>query len=319
METNWRNYTSDESDRRILEILDAPSGLYEELDYIPNRDRLTYANGFYVWCTAVFVDIRDSSALPRLHRTPVLGKIYRAYISECVALLNTYRHCKEVFITGDCVSGIFDTPYRQNINEAFDACYSLNSLIKHLNWRLEQKGYTPIKCGIGIAQGRALMLKSGLSGSGVNDLVWMGDVVNHASNLCHQGNKNGKLPIQVSTSTYDGLSQHNRNLLYPVQDNPILAALGGYVDHYQGDIVNRGMNDWLFDRQRTFDLGNLSSILAGTRDTIPPFLLSDVLSGLHGTAKPDFSTLLSGPSSFTSPSPQYYGLNRLFETNKPGR
>lgn len=256
MESNWRSYMFDDSDNRLQEILDAPAGVYEEVDSIPDRARLTYTNGFYVSCTAVFIDIRGSSSLTKAHTTPVLGKIYRAYISECVALLNAFRHCKEIFIAGDCVSGIFDTPLRADIDEALFAAGSLNSLIAHLNWRLEKKGYTPINCGIGISYGRALMLKSGYNGSGINDVVWMGDVVNDASNLCHQGNKNGKLPVQVASVVHQNLNDHNRSLLKPVQQNFLLPAT-----HYHGDIYNIAMREWLEKKKTATSANALSAFL----------------------------------------------------------
>lgn len=259
MESNWRNYTSDDSDDRLQQILDAPAGAYEELNSIPDRARLTYANGFYVYCTAVFIDIRGSSNLTEMHTTPVLGKIYRAYISECVALLNSFRNCKEIFIAGDSVSGIFDTPLKADIDDAFGAAASLNSLIAHLNWRLEKKGYTPINCGIGISYGRALMLKSGHNGSGVNDVVWMGNVVNHASNLCHQGNKNGRFPVQVATIVHQNLNDHNKSLLTPVQQNFLLP-----IENYQGDICNTGMRDWLETKKAATSTNSLSSLLLGS-------------------------------------------------------
>jgi class 3 adenylate cyclase len=240
MQSNWRNYTSDDSNDRLSEILDAPAGNFEEVDSIPDRRRLTYSNGFYVNCTAVFIDIRGSSALPESHTKPVLGKIYRAYISECVALLNTYRSCAEIFIAGDCVSAIFNTPNKTNIDEAFFAAASLNSLIIHLNWRLERKDYVPIRCGIGISYGRALMLKSGFSGSGINDVIWMGDVVNEASNLCHQGNKGVRPSIQVSTRVRDAVNQGNRNLLSPVFDSSMFS-----IENYEGAFINPGMQKWL--------------------------------------------------------------------------
>ncbi|CAE6754619.1 adenylate/guanylate cyclase domain-containing protein [Paraburkholderia haematera] len=260
MESNWRNYTSDDSDDRLQEILDAPAGSYEELDYIPDRARLTYRNGFYVNCTAVFIDIRGSSKLPALHTTPVLGKIYRAYISECVALLNTFRQCKEIFIAGDCVSGIFDTPLNEDVGAALLAAGSLNSLIAHLNYRLEKKGYAAISCGIGVSYGRALMLKSGYNGSGVNDVVWMGNVVNDASNLCHQGNKGGRSPVQVATTVYQKQEKRVKNFLMPVGGNLLYPA---GITHYEGDICNIGMREWLNNKKAAIPLNGLLSLMSG--------------------------------------------------------
>lgn len=283
MESNWRNYTSDDSDERLREILDAPAGAYEELDYIPDRARLTYANGFYVNCAAVFIDIRGSSALTATHNTPVLGKIYRAYISECVALLNKFQQCKEIFISGDCVSGIFDAPKREHIFEAVLAAASLNSLIHHLNWRLEKKGYTPIKCGIGVSYGRALMLKSGYSGSGINDIVWMGDVVNDASNLCHQGNKGGRLPVQVSTVVYQNLEEPSKSLFSSVYET--LTFYPVRLTHYEGDVIHIGMQNWLEAKKTVTTSNSLASLMLSAGSGVPTTPQNDLASLLYPSAK----------------------------------
>ena len=264
METKQRDYFSDDADSRLLEILNAPAGEFEELDNIPERSRLTYTNGFYVYCTAVFIDIRDSSKLTTAHTTPVLGKIYRSYISECIAVLNAFDECKEIFIAGDCVSGIFNTPYRADINRALFAAASLHSTIEHLNWRLEQKGYTGIRCGIGISYGRALMIKSGFKGSGINDIVWMGDVVNEASNLCHQGNKNGRLPIQIATVVHENLTDHHKSIVTPVYQGFPKGLEILQPSQYEGDLYNPSLRQWLQAKKPT-DPASILSVLAQGR------------------------------------------------------
>ncbi|WP_071768899.1 adenylate/guanylate cyclase domain-containing protein [Burkholderia ubonensis] len=283
MQTNKREYIFDDSDSRLQEILDAPAGAYEEVNSIPDRSRLTYTNGFYVNCTAIFIDIRDSSKLPELHNTPVLGKIYRAYISECIAVLNCFEECKEIFISGDCVSGIFNTPCKANINTAFFAAGALNSLIQHLNWRLEQKGYAAIRCGIGISYGRALMLKSGFTGSGLNDVVWMGNVVNEASNLCHQGNKNGHLPVQVANVVHQNLKDDYQKLVQPVYVN-----IFGGTSQYEGDIFVVKMRDWLQAKQPVSRFNMLAA-------------------------------LMQGQDTFSQAASPYYGLNQLLQLPPPPR
>ncbi|WP_051482095.1 adenylate/guanylate cyclase domain-containing protein [Paraburkholderia nodosa] len=239
MESNWRKYSSNDSDTRIRGILDLPAGNYQEVEAIPARNRLTFDNGFYVKCAAVFIDIRGSSSLPDKHTRPVLGKIYRTYISECSAVLNSYPCCKEIYVAGDCVSGIFDTSAGSGVQQAFNAACALNALAQHLNYRFEQKGYVPIRCGVGVAYGRALMIKSGFNGAGINEVVWMGDVVNEASNLCHQGNRDSSYPIQVSSEVYQKLGSSDRSLLQCV------FAADCSVDHYQGNLVNIEMDQWL--------------------------------------------------------------------------
>src|SRR3989338_1567846 len=150
MESKNFTYNVEGSDIRIKEILDS-SEIFEEVNTIPARNSLTYSNCFYVNCTAVFIDIRGSSKLTETPNRPVNGKLYRSYISECVAIMNADTNCREVFISGDCVSGIFDSTYKAQIVSAFETAGKLSTLIELINWRLSNKGYKPIVCGIGIA------------------------------------------------------------------------------------------------------------------------------------------------------------------------
>lgn len=247
MKTTGAAYSTEDSDARIREILDAGDQAFEELDYIPSSDRLTYSNGFYVYCTALFIDVRGSSKLPESHNRPVLAKIYRAYLSECVAVLNQDVNCREVFINGDCVSGIFETPSKADIDSAFFRAAQLNTLMKLLNWRLELKGYAQIKCGIGIDYGRALMLKAGFKGHAINEIIWMGDVVNQASNLCHQGNKGFRKAIQVSPAIWQNITRNDYlKLLDPIYANGLLLS---DPTGYEGDLVGVEMNAWIEEQQ----------------------------------------------------------------------
>jgi len=259
MKTTGAAYSIEDSDERIREILDASDQAFEELDYIPSSDKLTYKNGFYVNCTALFIDIRGSSKLPETHKRPVLAKIYRAYLSECVAILNQDANCREVFINGDCVSGIFETPYQANIESAFYRTIQLNTLLRLLNWRLEQKGYAQIKCGIGMDYGRALMLKAGYKNHAINEIIWMGDVVNRASNLCHQGNKGDRKAIQVSPAIQKNITRADYlQLLGPVYENIFDFTT---PTAYEGDIVSVEMNAWIEEQQakkKSQDQGLLS-------------------------------------------------------------
>ncbi|WP_217992654.1 adenylate/guanylate cyclase domain-containing protein [Bacillus cereus] len=183
MKSNHKNYEFTKSLERMDTILD-PGSPFEDKDTIPKREDLTYINGYYVNCSSLFIDLRGSSQLPKIHQKRVLAKIYRAYISEMVAIINGSTLCKEINIVGDCVSAIFETPYKYNMDEVFSLACDMNALIDILNYKLEKKGYKPIKAGIGLAYGRVLMIKAGYNGSGINDIVWMGDAVNQASKMC---------------------------------------------------------------------------------------------------------------------------------------
>ena len=239
MESNYKNYNFEDSLCRLDEILNASDNSYEEKNEIPRRGRLSYTNGFYVDCTAVFVDICGSSELPQTHRRPVLAKIYRSFISEVIAIFNGYSICKEINIQGDCVSAIFDTTSQADFREVLVSCAQVNSLTNIINFKLQKKGYKTFKVGIGVDYGRALMIKAGYKGSQINDVIWMGDVVNHASKLCSLGNRDLKNPIVISKTVYDKLvvtakDQWNRWFI-PAHD----------CECYHGDINQVGMDNWL--------------------------------------------------------------------------
>lgn len=238
METKPSPYDHVLSDQRILQILNSAEA-FEELDDIPSRDRLTYSNGFYVNCTAVFIDIRESSKLVEAHTRPVLGKLYRAYLSECVAVMNGEERCREVVINGDCVSGIFSTPLKSNVDRAFETAARLNSLSLLLNWRLEQKCYSTFRVGVGMSYGRALMLKAGYNGSGINDVIWMGDVVNEASKLCHAGSRGERAPMQIAEVVRNNLNDKYRAFLTALWDNQ------GHLANYECHAVDAAMDQYV--------------------------------------------------------------------------
>ncbi|MDD4164031.1 MAG: hypothetical protein PHD66_02260 [Eubacteriales bacterium] len=117
--TNRIDYDVDKSAARIDDILNSVSTNYSDKDSIPSRSSLTYTNGFYVNATALFIDIVGSSDMTDGSKRPTLAKIYRSFISECTAVMNSWDQCKEVNINGDCVWGVFETPYKSDIDNVF--------------------------------------------------------------------------------------------------------------------------------------------------------------------------------------------------------
>ena len=244
MDARPRAYRVEDSDARIMDILDSGAS-FEDAQEIPGSAALTYQNGFYVECTAIFIDIRGSSQLGEKYaQRRTLGKLYRAYVSECVAILNGNQRCSQVFIQGDCVSAVFDTPDRKAVCDVFTLVASLNSVVNLLNYRLARRGHATIQVGIGIDTGRALMLKAGFSGSGINDVIWMGDVLNRASHLCHAANKDGRKVIQLSTAVLAMLDQPAMT----VDGKPFVEQYLGVVlspDGWECDVINPGMETHL--------------------------------------------------------------------------
>jgi class 3 adenylate cyclase len=235
MDSNYKPYDYEASFDRIDQVLEASSDNYQEVDSLPDRDRLTFTNGFYAYCSALFIDIRDSSSLPIIYKRPRLAKLYRAFISEMVAIFNSDPFVREVNIVGDCVWAVYNTPKQTDIDDIFRLAYTANSLVKTLNYKLTRAGFEkPIRCGIGMSYGRALMIKAGFNGSGINDVVYMGDVVNQAAKLAAEGSKGWQKAIQMDDVFYQNLNDHNKSLMRRV----------GYSSRYEGDVIHTAMDAW---------------------------------------------------------------------------
>lgn len=184
----------------------------------------------------MFIDICDSSELTKFQKRPVLAKIYRSFVSEMVALLNSPASCREVSINGDCVWSVYDTPSQNDINAIFDLSAMACSLVDILNYKLSKKNYKTYDVGIGLDYGRALMIQAGYSGSKINDVLWMGDVVNSACHLCSSANQTSlDKRVFLTKNIYVNLSDNNQKL----------CTWNGVQGVYQAGIINIPMNNWL--------------------------------------------------------------------------
>jgi len=236
MEASFREYDYTKSIDRIDEVLKGADASYEERKSIPSKDSLTFDNGFYVYCSALFVDIRGSKQLAKDHTRPVQAKIYKAFISELVAVFKGHTKVNEIYIEGDCVWGIFDTPDKSHIDEVFMIAYTSASLVDILNIKLKKKNYSELTVGIGVSYGESLLIKSGYKGSGINEVVWLGKLVGEAAKLCSYGNKiPTQKEIMASELFYKNLKDDNKNLL----------AYHSSLDCYHGDVVRKDMNEWV--------------------------------------------------------------------------
>ena len=232
MKTNQKNFTIEDSKSRVDDILSESDTSFEELNEIPAPEKLTFKNGFYINCSSLFVDIRRSKQLTNKYKRPTLAKIYRCFISEMVAICADSYLCRETNIQGDCVWAVFNTPSKYNIDEVFSVASKINSIRKLINKRFQKNNIDPIDIGIGLSYGRALMIKAGYYGSGINDIVYMGDVVNEASHMCSQADTNNyKDGICVSDCFYGNLNSHNQGLLNQSYDPQTFSKV------YKGNVI----------------------------------------------------------------------------------
>jgi len=235
MQANYKTYDFEKSRERMDEILDSSENNYQESSKVPNIDDLTYANGYHINCSALFIDLRGSKELATKHQKKVLAKIYRAYISELVALLNGNLNIQQIYIEGDCVWGVFNTETISQINEVFDTAAQATSLIHTLNIKLKKKNYTQLKVGIGLHYGQALVIKAGYKGSGINEVTWIGELIGKTAQYCNDASKGWRKPIILSDVFHQNLNDHNKSFCHKVP----------YTDYHECDVINTFMNTWV--------------------------------------------------------------------------
>ncbi|MFE3881734.1 adenylate/guanylate cyclase domain-containing protein [Streptomyces lydicus] len=236
MDSNYKLYDHVASASRIKDYLTGAQGNYEEVHELPDRNKLTFTNGFYANCSAIFVDIRGSSQLPDHYKRPRLARIYRAYISELVAIFNGSVLTREINIAGDAAWAVVNTPKTPNIDTVFAMGYKANSMAKLMNHYMRRAEYkTPIEIGVGMSYGRALMVKAGYNGSGINDVVYMGDVVNEAAKLANYGNSQPHVPALVTSNDF----HYNLNA-----DNQEFCKRDYFRGCYTADVMDKAMEEW---------------------------------------------------------------------------
>lgn len=236
MEANYSYYDFDKSRERIDEILAGTDASYEDHKGIPARSSLTFTNGFYVDVTVLFIDMRGSKELSGKHTRPVLAKIYRAYISEMVAVLKDNLCINEVYIEGDGVWAVFNTTTKPEIQSVIDTAGKISALVKVLNVKFAKRGYSSIKVGIGIEDGESLYIKAGHKGSSINEVVWIGKAVGSAAKLCGYGN----------ATWFDGETMISSNVYNNINDTyKSLFSWSNSRACYSGNFVNIAMQEWV--------------------------------------------------------------------------
>lgn len=242
MRVTTKIFSESDSKQRLDNILNESDSSFPEQNEIPDPTILTYRNGYYVNCSSIFVDIRGSKSLTDKYKRPTLAKIYRCFISEMVAVSVDCANCREANIQGDCVWSVYNTPYKADIDSVFSTAAKMHSIVKLINKRMAKKGIDPIQVGIGMSYGRALMIKAGFNGSGLNDVVYMGDVVNKASDMCGQADTGShQSKAQVCTEVfYDNLNDHNKGLMSSSRHSSNM-----FETIYQGSVVNTYLESWV--------------------------------------------------------------------------
>ena len=195
-------YDYKEGKKKIEEILNNNTEIQNK--NIPKDDsNFTYDNGVRSYIGSIFVDIVGSKKLIENEKDIVVAKILRSFTSEIISIMNSSGNVRQIGVRGDCVYGVFSTPYQDDIYELLFISSYIHCLIKMLNKLFTKKNLPNIEVGIGIGVGEDLIVKAGKKGTGINDRIWIGKAVINACVLADKAGRNGNGIIGLSSLVYN--------------------------------------------------------------------------------------------------------------------
>jgi len=201
---------------------------------------------------AIFVDIRNSTKYFKDTNDDIIARTLRAFSSELIKIMKDGPQYLQIGLRGDCVYAVYPTPKQNDIVEVFRVAYQVNTFLKMFNVLLKQYNMTQISAGIGLGVGHDLVIKAGDNGSGINDVIWIGDAVVDASNNSSIAKKEVFSEIVMSNLFYENIIDILK------KENPKYSEWisnkksGGYysaynqtLSYYYCSIIQTDFNNWI--------------------------------------------------------------------------
>lgn len=243
----FTDYDYRERKKKVEEILDNTDAV-NEVKKFPKNENFTYENGYKAWASAIFVDLRDSTVLFTGNDDVETSKVIRGFTSEIIEILRQdtdKEDLKEIGIRGDCVYGIYSTPFKETVFDVANRAFHINTYLKMLNKLLADRDLPSIRAGIGLATSETLAVKAGRKHSGINNLVWIGKSVATAAKLSDFGNKNDIKPIVMSSVFYENYMDIQRTIQPEVESWWIQKVDETQGTFWHGNISNQEFEEWI--------------------------------------------------------------------------
>ena len=232
--------------KRVIDILTSKTSIEDMVSIPSNEDEFTYENGIKTWVGALFVDIRNSTDYFKNNKPETVSRIMRAFCSEIISILEKDGNFRQIGIRGDCVYGIFSTPLKKDLERILSNAIHINTFQEMFQKILSNNSMPTFKIGIGLGCSKDLVIKVGKKGTGINDLIWIGDAVIDSCKLSSQGNTNGFKPIVMSDCFYNNIKDEKANSKETYSyfcSEKFSNKLGESVWHC--DMILIDFNDWI--------------------------------------------------------------------------
>ncbi|MBQ8528554.1 MAG: adenylate cyclase [Clostridia bacterium] len=242
-------YNYAQGKQRIIDILDSKTDIEKSTNIPKSDEEFTYENGIKAWVGALFVDIRNSSDYFTENKPDIVARVIRAFCSEIITILSKNDSYRQIGIRGDCVYAIYSCPTKAELESIMEDAIWINTFQKMFKKILSKKGFPTFSYGIGLGLSEDLIVKAGKKGTGINDLVWIGDAVVDAANMSSIGNKDGFDPIVMDSCFYGNIkdlavTSENKygDWIYEKYSYTLKKTV------YHGTIIKTAFNDWIEEK-----------------------------------------------------------------------
>lgn len=234
MKPTYKVYSFEESLREMDLILDGDVTTVTEQNALPDDSENIVQKSLYAYCSVIYVDIRVMQDWMDANKRILYAKFYRSLVTQVCSLFESTKLCQDINSSDSAIWGIFDTRYKNDINELITLVAQLNSLLKTLNFKMSKRQWPTFRWGIGVCYDRILLFDV----KGESDTIsraFFGPVLKNATRLASYGNKTYfDSPIMISEIFYSNLNDDNKKLFRNNAEH----------DCYHGNIINVEMDEW---------------------------------------------------------------------------
>lgn len=200
-------------------LQDADVKVYQNLGEI---EALSEINNAYVYVTVVSVYFDSVNVYSANEHTTLIKSVYEIF-SE-----NT--HCKDIQTFYNYVVAVFDTPFKNDIDDALDSVGKINALFTLVN-RTRKQTSPVINKGIGMAYGQVLLSICSQNSEPV--LNWSGDTFRTAVSFSKDAVSEG-MRVFAGYTIFNNLKEDYQKLFHRYND-----------DRYVSYPVNMAMDKWI--------------------------------------------------------------------------
>lgn len=225
-------YNFEESLFRIDQMLNFQISEEETRSSIPNLNVIPAKGGVITNCSVMQMEMTPSSSSDYSQ----LLRVYRAFLSETVAILASNINCVDIKALGTQLTAVFNTPFKNNIETLIDKTAMINTLAQIVTKKAKRLGLPGISVKIGVDYGNVMLMRYGkLNNDEVypKGLVWIGKPVEGAQMLVERPvfGRN----IWISDVVFQNLSEEYTKFFQREKESGCYCA----------DIINMHMKSWL--------------------------------------------------------------------------